>query len=812
MPIADLTTSALAPDSAHSRTRVTCRHCGATSPSGEEFCCAGCAYVFRLLHDEGLANYYNLKDAVIPPATDATLPARDYHWLAAAAVAAETASLSPQRAPELRLDIQGLSCIGCVWLIEKLFQKTPGSGRIEVNAQTGQLRLTWLRGQFDAAAFAITLQRFNYFVAPATAERSAPPESRALIRRIGLCAAFAMNVMLFALPNYFGMKAGETYAHLFGTLALAFATLSLLAGGGYFLQRAVASLRLGAMNIDLPIALGIVGAYGGSLCGWLAGAERFVYFDFVATFILLMLIGRWAQIAAVERNQRRLLAQQPKPLAIQVVDVATWKRVERQPEELRAENIFVLRPGQTLPVNARLCSENAAAFNLAWINGEADPRTYQPAQHVPAGAIYLGQTEAVFEATQGWGESLLAELLKPTERPEHRHAFIDRVIQGYLVAILLLALGSGLGWWWATGDLLRTGAVVTAVLVVSCPCAIGLAFPLADEMATVALRKRGVFVRVGDLWPRLAKVRRLVFDKTGTLTLETPVLQNPVALFSLAARELSALLALVQDNPHPVARTLHEHLLARGVGAAMNGKLREEIGQGVSLATQDAVWSLSRSTTTEERADTVFSCDNRTLAKFSFADQLRSDALTEIDALRQAGFRINILSGDRNAKVAALADALGLPADAAVAELTPREKAEWIARYDQGDTLMLGDGANDSLAFDQALCRGTPVIHRGALTQKADFYYLGRGIAGVRALFEVDAVRRKTQRVLLWFSVLYNLGAVGLAVAGEMNPLLAAILMPVSSLLTLAIVLGGIRPAYRAGGFRSHRRELVDLG
>ena len=191
--------------------------------------------------------------------------------------------------------------------------------------------------------------------------------------------------------------------------------------------------------------------------------------------------------------------------------------------------------------------------------------------------------------------------------------------------------------------------------------------------------------------------------------------------------------------------------------------------------------------------DTEFACDGVVLARFRFTDAVRTDAREEIAALRARGLDSYILSGDRREKVEAMTRALGLPSEHGVAEVTPQGKSAWVQRIDRRDTLMLGDGANDSLAFDTAFVRGTPVIHRGVLEGKADFYYLGRGVAGIRRLFEVNAARRRTQMWLLAFSVAYNALAVGLAAAGRMNPLLAAILMPVSSLLTLAIVAAGMR-------------------
>lgn len=191
--------------------------------------------------------------------------------------------------------------------------------------------------------------------------------------------------------------------------------------------------------------------------------------------------------------------------------------------------------------------------------------------------------------------------------------------------------------------------------------------------------------------------------------------------------------------------------------------------------------------------DTEFSFNGEVLARFQFADEVRPDAPGEIAALRREGFDVRILSGDREKKVAEMTRRLGLPAFAGIGGATPGEKADWLRQFDRRDTLMLGDGANDSLAFDAALVRGTPVIHRGVLEGKADFYCLGRGLDGLRRLFEVNRSRRRTQIALLVFSVAYNLLAVGLAVAGLMSPLLAAILMPVSSLLTLAIVAAGMR-------------------
>jgi len=791
-----------------SRTGTACRHCGSPLAEGRlqesGFCCAGCAYVFRLVHEHGLAGFYRINDEIIAPADAAVFQPRDFSWLGAAQQEAEAAGGG--RPPALTLDVQGLSCAACVWLIERIFLQQPGARDIEASAQLGQMRVRWIPGQFSAAEFARRLQAFGYLAGPA-GETVAEPESRGLIRRIGLCTAFAMNAMLFTLPVFFGMEPTFTYARLFGILALLFGTLSVLVGGTYFFNRAARAIRAGLLHIDLPIALGIAGAYLGSLYGWFTGQVDYIYFDFVCTFILLMLTGRWAQVVAVERNQRRLLSQQPKPPSVRLAAGGTVP-----PEKLVANQGYFSASGHTVPVDSRLETVEAAV-SLASINGEAEPRIYRAGQRVPAGAVNVGRTEIPLTALQSWPESLLAQLLAPAERAGPRSLFLEKIVRGYLIGILAVAALAGLGWWLGTHNALRTGSVVTAILVVSCPCAIGLAFPLADEMATVALRRRGVFVRAGDLWGRLAGVRQLVFDKTGTLTLEMPVLENPGALPQLGADARAALLALVRDNPHPVSQSLLENLLGSGPGEALPGEVVETIGQGVALDASGHHWRLGRpgwagaakvaDPTAPPAAGpteaTFFTRDGATLAQFRFADTARPDARAELAALGRLGYATYILSGDHHAKVGTLATELGLPRSHALGELTPREKADWLARHGADESLMLGDGVNDSLAFDQARCRGTPVIHRGHLGQKADFYYLGRGIGGLRALFAINAVRRRSQRTILVFSVAYNVLAVGLAVAGRMNPLVAAILMPVNSLLTLALVTGGMRPAFSPG-------------
>jgi Cu2+-exporting ATPase len=319
-----------------------------------------------------------------------------------------------------------------------------------------------------------------------------------------------------------------------------------------------------------------------------------------------------------------------------------------------------------------------------------------------------------------------------------------------------------------------------------------VALPLADDLAASFVRRLGVFLREGSLWSRLRSVRKIIFDKTGTLTLETMALRNPESLAALPADEKAVLIAMVSDSLHPVSCCLRELSLAEGVEATASLNVKEFVGLGLEQIAGRDVWRLGRSGWAgNAEGDCVFSRNEEVLAAFSFEESVRTDAVEEIAALQKQGREVFILSGDRPQKVAAMAVRLGLPSANCHAAMSPQQKADWVHNIDQHDTLLIGDGANDSLAFNAAHCTGTPAIDRGLLEQKADFYFLGRGLSGIRQLFATADRRRRTVRRVIGFALLYNFVAITISLVGAMSPVVAAVLMPLSSLVSLAIVFLG---------------------
>ena len=737
-----------------------------------------------MITSNGLTQFYDLQESGVQPVKSLVFQKRDFSWLEALIAAAE-----PGPVASLELEVQGLSCIACTWLIERLFARKPGALEIRVHPAVGRLTMRWTPGVFDALAFARELQSFGYLVGPPGEDR--PRADRSLLIRLGLCAALMMNTMLFTLPSYLGMAADFQYAPLFRQCAFILGTLSMLIGGSYFIQRSWQSLRRGVLHIDIPISLGLIAAYAGSVYASIHGARGFVYFDFVATFTFLMLVGRWLQQQAIDRNRSRLLATQADPSPI--LDVTTGQKLPVA--QITSGLSYAIEPGQVTPVRSRLTSP-AATLGMEWISGESEAATAQQGRIVPAGAVNCGQSAIELEALEAWSDSLLAKLLVIAPVHGERDLALERFIRRYIIIVLIVAALGFTGWQLAKGDLLVSFQVLISVLVVSCPCASGVAIPLCTDLAVSRLRRLGVFIREPDLWAKLERVRKIVFDKTGTLTLETISLRNPEALDQLSDDDRGALLAMVQDSLHPVSGCLREQLLAAGVTSIPTGPITELIGFGLEMKRDAARYRLGRPEWAEIHAgtgDCVFSRDGVALARFRFGEEARSDAAEEVAALRERGCDLFILSGDRRAKVAAMADTLALPRPHCLAELSPEDKADWMIKTDAHDTLYLGDGANDSLAFDAAWCTGTPAIDRGLLERKAGFYFLGRGLSGVRQLLDTAALRRRAARRVVAFAIAYNALAIALCLAGRMNPLVAAALMPASSLVSLGIVFAAFR-------------------
>jgi Cu2+-exporting ATPase len=366
----------------------------------------------------------------------------------------------------------------------------------------------------------------------------------------------------------------------------------------------------------------------------------------------------------------------------------------------------------------------------------------------------------------------------------------SRLSRFYVIGVVGLA-AAGIGyWWWRTGEPLFAIEVGTAVLVVTCPCAFGIAAPLAYELVLTQLRRAGVFVRVGDFLDRVRSVTRIVFDKTGTLTTGMLEVANPAALESLSERDITLLYSIAARSAHPksvaVRRALEGHPAARFVEL----DTKEETGYGTSAECDGRELRLGAPHWAAEVSaaggDVVFAIDGEVRVALHTDEQLRPGARAEIERLDAKGYELVILSGDSPSRVVSLGAGLGMEEERCIGGQNPEQKAAYVRAHEPARTLLVGDGLNDQIAMRAAACSGTPAVNRPFMASRCDFYFVSPGLHPVAQVLRASDTLAHVVRRILAFAIAYNLVAVSLALAGLMRPWVAAVLMPLSSLITLA--------------------------
>lgn len=766
-----------------------CLHCGNEIPTGcrhAPYCCAGCQAVHALIESEGLGRFYDLggKDGVpVEPGDE-----RPQAWLEPLVDAAEAQGAGLCR---LELDVQGIHCAGCVWLINEMFRRQPGAAQVTVNPTLGKVQMLWTRGAFDVGAFVRLIERFGYRFGPSRKEAQGP--GRALALRIGICAALTMNVMIFTVSFYTGLGPEDPEIFdLFGRLSLWLATVVVVIGGWPFFKAAWEGVRRGVLHLDFPIAAGLLLAYGTSLVQATGGRGDLAYFDTLCTFTTLMLVGRWLQERLLHRNRRFLLDDAGADGIHVRVRTGEQVRVTTAPG-VRAGDLLVVAPGDLVPVDATL-EQGPGLFSTDWITGESVPRRLNAGDTVPAGSFNAGVSAREVRATTGFEASPLPSLLRagadPGTSPRSRR--VELFARFYVPVVLSIAVGGFL--LWASEGTMRALDVTVALLVVTCPCAIGIALPLATQLAHANLRREGVFVRAGDLLERMLSVRHVLFDKTGTLTLGRLEVADESVLDALDPVALRALHAMSGRSNHPTSRAVAQALRRRLVPFEP-GDVTEVPGEGLELVRGDERWRFGRPSWACSPAEcdnlptgTVLTRDGTRVLVVQTREAMRVDAREEIRELEALGQQVWLVSGDAPERASEAGRLLGIREDHVHGGCRPEDKAALVRRLDQKNTLFIGDGVNDALAFEEAHANGTPAVDRPVMPAKADFFLLGEGISGIRALVETAEQLKHAVHVLFIVALSYNLLAVLLSLAGWMTPLRAAIFMPTSSVTLLLLV------------------------
>ncbi|MDO8377933.1 heavy metal translocating P-type ATPase [Phenylobacterium sp.] len=693
----------------------------------------------------------------------------------------------------LDLLVKGARCAACLSKIETAVGAMPGVERARLNLTSGKFTVTFADRTGDPARVMSILERLGYPSAPydpGLATAAHDKEGRRLALALGVAAFGAGNAMMFSVPLWaglFGQELGPSTRTMMQVLSGLIGAPCALYAGMPFFESAWRSLRVGRANMDVPISLGVLLTLGISFVETLLHG-RDTYFDAAVSLLFLLLIGRWMdhKLRSRARSAAADLLAMQAPSAT-VLDAAGAQH--RKPlSEVAVGDLILVRPGERIPVDAHVESGRSELDN-ALLTGETRPIAVRPGQVCRAGGLNLWGT-LTLQALARSDDSAVAAIARLVDAgAQSKSLYVrlaDRAAAIYVPVVhSAAALTFVLGWALGLGPreaLLRA----VAVLIITCPCALGLAVPAVQITASARLFRKGVLVKSGAALERLAEITHVVFDKTGVLTLGRPTLVDPVpAAIALAA-------PLARASAHPLARALADE----DPGETLAQDVVETPGQGVEGVIGGRRARLGRAAfvgVAEPSADESefwFAFEGDTKIRFAFHDAIRPDARAAIEDLKARGLTVEILSGDHAGPVAAVARELGV--DQWRAGLTPFEKSEAVEALSLAGqkVLMVGDGLNDAAALSKAHAAMAPGTALDASQNAADLVFSGEALGAVVTAFDVARTARRRALENFGFSALYNLIAAPAAMLGLINPFLAALAMSGSS---LAVTLNALR-------------------
>lgn len=690
------------------------------------------------------------------------------------------------RGARLVLSLPRIHCAACIAGAERALNAVAGVREARVNltlkrasiAADAEVTSETLIAALDGAGYEA------YELDPGTlAATQSDRAGRDLLMRLGVAGFATMNVMLLSISVWSGAE-GAT-RDMFHWISAAIALPTIIFVGQPFYRNAWAALRRGTMNMDVPIVLAILLAVGTSLYETaLSGTHA--YFDAALMLTFFLLAGRYLdyRTRAVARSAAEELAALEVPRATRITAEGTEEIVAQA--DLAAGDIILVRPGARVPVDGDII-DGQSELDRALLTGETLPVFAGPGMGVSAGEVNLTgpltlRATAVGEATSLYA---LTDLVAIAESGRSRYSSLaDRAARLYAPGVHILAGLAWAGWMLGTGDMRTALNIAAAVLIITCPCALGLAVPAVTTAASGRLFKRGLLIKNATALERLAETDTVVFDKTGTLTLGQPEAVGfddlPAALQGLAA-------GLAAGSAHPLAQAITRAAAATGIAAAPVDDIREHPGHGVAATWQGDVVQMGRAEwvgatgTTEQGTVTWLRAGDAAPVAIRFTDRLRPGAAEAVQGLRDQGMAVHLLSGDTAPVVAALAQDLGI--EHWTAGVLPAEKAAYVQDLSQtGRVLMVGDGLNDTAALAAAHASISPATAIDAARVASDMVLLH---ADLSALPEARlTAQRATRRIRENFRIatIYNVLAVPLAVAGLATPLIAAAAMSASSI------------------------------
>jgi len=801
-----------------SETKASCFHCGLPVTDSNrvekniqnikrEFCCHGCSSVCEMIYDSGLEGFYQrTPDGQLlspPPEPPQETGLYDIDEIQSEFVH-ELGNIR-----DMHLIVEGIHCSACVWLIERSLAKLPGIIDVKVNLANKRLFVRWDNTQNKISNIIEHLGNIGYAATPfnpESAEGSIKKQNRALLLRMAFAAFTMMNLLWVSIALYSGADQGE-FKQLFQWVGFMLATPTLLYSGWPFLKGAWTGIRHLNLTMDVPIAIGATATYSYSVFVTVSQASvGEVYYDTVVNFIFVILVGRFLEA----KSKRHAVAATQRLMDLQPRVANVLRDNETHIVPIRAimlDETILVKPGEKVPVDGLVLS-GESSIDEALLSGESVPVKKLPGDTLSAGTVNLESTLTV-KVTATLRNTSLGKIISLVEEAQASKAPIQCIadqIVPWFVAVTLLLSTLTFTYWYSTGIEFALMAA-TSVLIITCPCAFGLATPMSIAVASGLAARNGLLIKNGAVLEYLSSIQHFVFDKTGTLTEGRMRVKDIVSSVTDKQQLLSRVSHIESLSEHNIASAITRQAKAEGInfdpqkvsnfenlpGYGVRGELDNEciiVGNIKWLEKNNIQIDNHFIEQAAEQENKGTSCihiaiNTEHTGFIAIADQLKPDAKILIQNLRDSGIELTLLSGDKKAVAQAIADELG--GMNVIAEVLPGEKDQMIQNLQkQGQRVaMIGDGVNDA----PALIRADVGIAIGSGTdvsmESADIVLLSNELDKIRLAADLSRRTLRTIRQNIGMSIAYNIVMVPLAMMAFITPLFAAIAMPFSSLAVI---------------------------
>jgi heavy metal translocating P-type ATPase len=787
--------------------QTQCLHCGdelvpstTVESNGKLFCCTGCRSVYELLHQLGLDDYYRLKETLngrekrqIPVAASS----ESYEYLNQDNFAKlYTTEESPLR---MNFYIEGIHCAACLWLIERIPQTVIGIESVSLNMSTNVAEVTFAKsGMFSV--FPEMVKRFGYKAHPIKIDKEAKElksrENRKALVRLAVAAVCAGNIMLLSAAIYSGARG--IFARQFGLINLILAVPVVTYSAFPFYKSVLSSVRAKHATVDIPIAFVIAAGFVLSVYNYTRGSDR-VYFDSISAFIFLLLSSRYF----LKGIQERISGKQPLNRNLFSSDrILVWDDKTRQYlfqpiGDLNPGDRIKLAMGDRIPADGNLLSPDAQ-LNLSVLTGENIPQTVLKDDSVFAGSI-LESDEAVIKVTNTGRSTRIGRILDEVEKNYQSKinfsTFSDKYATVFTSFVGIIAIASFLTLSSIYGPSEGLNRVMAFILI-ACPCAFVFALPLSLGLSLQSAVENGFLIKDTKVFERLHDIKNIFFDKTGTLTRGVfKILRWDIE--KLSQEDQAAILAIERESNHPIARAIVAHLSDRRLALPHVEDFNHIHSKGVEARVNNHIYRLisDRNINCQNDISDVIATkiivyrDKNPISEILLGDSLKGDSKYVADRLKARKFNIYILSGDRENNVRQVSEKLSIPQKNAFWEQTPEDKSRIIKSI--GNSIMVGDGLNDAGALSSA---DIGIAIQGSVEESlkvSDVYALNNDLFTIVDFLDHGNATLRTIRRNRFFSIAYNLTAGTLALLGYISPIIAAVLMPLSSLILTVSALYG---------------------